>query len=1475
MKVTPIASPLPGEHLVAVWPTPKPDSPGQGMQRLNFWSGRALTADALELEQEARAGRLARRGQITTAGIVNGLGVALETPSPVPEVFSNEGHFLHVTPGYGVTASGEDVIVPRPLRLALKDIPLIVAPGTDIDRPAVLLLRPMELRSFDNFGGNEPCELDPSRDAFADERRLEICQLRLYPLPEDLLADATLGDPNDLRWRNRLAALLMSAEAARARRQHATYFDSLPAANRWSVTLRAGEPAPWELEGLPLALIGVESLTSDGAQKRFFLDRASVARIGGLPHPRSRPAARLATKDGEVASAPPGVGTPALWRARVDQFAEHLADFADEAPAQQATHFQFLPPAGLLPRAALNFLTTEQARALVAPGQTPDRADVSRFFPANFAVEAVPVAIEDLDAALASSAPLAPYDLNTEAAELVRVLVPMPQRAFDPKALVVELPDPYFAAETNRLAATRQDWRQRREYVRTRSQLLEKILSGVAAVGNATRDDNQLEEAEPVESAEDYGFAQALLSPAAAASELQVNLKAPRAASASDSLFLVLHRDVEAESARVEFFATAGGNEYLLGALPDDFPQFAGMNASSEAAPAYALWRKWRVPLNVAGFANGDLTALKIKVTNGRVAVAGAGIRPADGEDTLLWSVGDELTSIVAPGGDWETLTGPRLAAPYEDDFAPVFADGKTLEQRKQEVDEAVNPAAATARAAALSVDTDGLEKVLAEIEAEANEADDFVDAHFTRAQTNLYRVRKLILGETAAQRLLINPAIATIAAQETAVASAEKLGEFLAAAKSRPVETAKFTAALLRAPKAPSTAPPGTRGPAPRGAGSAFGLASGKMSFVPQANPTVAKTGFFQQEVAGAKFSNPIETTPQFSSGRDPFTVADLRSDLSAFGGFKGKVGGGAVTPKPPGRQDILGQLPESGPTLPPRGLSIGKRFIEPVATENLSYARSALQSLLDLLQSLRLPLVNETIKSLRGEDVPLLSLQGRDKPDNANETAESVRNAALTKFWLPPDPPKDAAGNNVANLDEAEVTMTTLDLIETKSAILRIIERLVQQRRVALQRGQEMLAALRATDAAAQNRLALLETRLAEARHDVSVARALWKEEEDRVDGINTQRDQLLAREVKFLAYVRPRAVDASRRDLHSWRLESADTPTAVPACLRRHDDAPDPLAAYVQLFRSSPVGWFPEIAGKLQQLDTREKLLGLLAVTRESAVKFVAEPLALTFRTGFAPAVMTTFQSSFNRVQARRQIAVDRVVARPEILSWLDQRRAAEAHASLGDVMNGRHGQTELARAATAFLAQIEQVATCLHAEFGAVPPATRLRWVERYSQFDSPAPLRSLTALPGYGLLPRDHRRRFQEIVNWLFGRVNEADSDAFNLINDLVRLCLLLASHAPVNQIITGHLPRPTPVRPGVLIPIKPLNPSLVRAGMLFHVWKGSEVVARGRVEDLHEGEVSARVEEARASSLDETMRVQFVASALNVVKKLR
>jgi hypothetical protein len=81
-----------------------------------------------------------------------------------------------------------------------------------------------------------------------------------------------------------------------------------------------------------------------------------------------------------------------------------------------------------------------------------------------------------------------------------------------------------------------------------------------------------------------------------------------------------------------------------------------------------------------------------------------------------------------------------------------------------------------------------------------------------------------------------------------------------------------------------------------------------------------------------------------------------------------------------------------------------------------------------------------------------------------------------------------------------------------------------------------------------------------------------------------------------------------------------------------------------------------------------------------------------------------------------------------------------------------------------------------------------------------------------------------------------------------------------------------------PVRPGGLIPVHALDPRLVRVGMEVHVWQANTIVARARVEDLQEnGEVSARVErlQATTTTLDETMRVQFVPAAFGFSKSIR
>jgi hypothetical protein len=105
-----------------------------------------------------------------------------------------------------------------------------------------------------------------------------------------------------------------------------------------------------------------------------------------------------------------------------------------------------------------------------------------------------------------------------------------------------------------------------------------------------------------------------------------------------------------------------------------------------------------------------------------------------------------------------------------------------------------------------------------------------------------------------------------------------------------------------------------------------------------------------------------------------------------------------------------------------------------------------------------------------------------------------------------------------------------------------------------------------------------------------------------------------------------------------------------------------------------------------------------------------------------------------------------------------------------------------------------------------------------------------------------------------------------------LVNDVVRMCLLLASHAPVDRIVTGRLARAVPaVRPGLRLPLTVIDPARLRVGMQAVLSRGGQVVARAVVEDIASQEVSARVEQVGGSGsvdLDETVQVQYSAAAL-------
>jgi hypothetical protein len=122
------------------------------------------------------------------------------------------------------------------------------------------------------------------------------------------------------------------------------------------------------------------------------------------------------------------------------------------------------------------------------------------------------------------------------------------------------------------------------------------------------------------------------------------------------------------------------------------------------------------------------------------------------------------------------------------------------------------------------------------------------------------------------------------------------------------------------------------------------------------------------------------------------------------------------------------------------------------------------------------------------------------------------------------------------------------------------------------------------------------------------------------------------------------------------------------------------------------------------------------------------------------------------------------------------------------------------------------------------------------------------------------------------VDFLFAALEPRQTQGEPLINDVIRMCLLLASHAPVGRIVSGRLPRPvTGVRPGIRIPLVALEPARLRVGMQAMIYRANQVVARALVEDIGGGEISARVLHTSAATVDLDLDVKVHFDHASVV----
>lgn len=717
-----------------------------------------------------------------------------------------------------------------------------------------------------------------------------------------------------------------------------------------------------------------------------------------------------------------------------------------------------------------------------------------------------------------------------------------------------------------------------------------------------------------------------------------------------------------------------------------------------------------------------------------------------------------------------------------------------------------------------------GLANFAEYLRARIDRADDITDFGFAHMQVDMHRIRQLTMSASDAGRLAVSPTLAALATSDSALVVQQQIKEYV----SRVKQTATAPTPIATPAPAPATL-----------AGAVGGLS---------AMATTSTSATFSA-VSMAKVASTATL-----SGATLSTRATL------------------IRP-PTAPLSIIYANPVVG-LSEIRTTAIAQRLKSPPSPEARNYALAnrhrTVMSLLQLLEDFAREDSGEVpalfadfqIPGLAGDPF-LAGATSRQRP-----LADFRNNATLQEQLATPPSGSENA------LDEATLFTQAVSLSDITISILRQLEARLTIYRDALARCDTALRQLRGEIDTMNGRLRQVGDTLAEARHDVSVARALLAEETERVEGVNTRRARVLAEDVKFIAFVRPRQADnllaAPTRAVDPGLVEAA-----VPACLRDHPDAPEELLDMLRVVREAPANWFVRVPPLLHRVDRMDHLVRLVSSARARAATGLASPrLAVQ-----AASASTKLTAGIARVATRQAEALAPRIAALQALdlsafkgaTWQGVREQAEKVVSFADLADGGHGRADVAREAAAELDRIRSICACLHAEFSGVLPVIRLQWAEMLSEFDAAPNLRNLASLPRWAEIPYLDRRQMQSYADWLFSQIEPNQPQAVALVNDVVRMCLLLASHAPVDRIVQGRMARPTTgVSPGVRIPLAVLDAARLRVGMHALLYRNDTLVARATVEDLGEQEIAARVVHTVQAKVDlgDDVRVHFETTAM-------
>jgi hypothetical protein len=1430
--VSTIDRPLADEHVIAVDPPLMPQLDAVWRRRINPFTGRALSDRALAAEQACSAGIQRLRGQNVTPGIISGLDLLLE-PGALGAL--PDDALIQILPGYGLAASGEDINVSTPRRIALGKLPVHArvdtldaiaadksapksaepkgtgtlppllprrigpALGTLIGAkaagalPRVMVLVAEPITATIEARPRDTCPPDPRDDPYDDLRLIDGVRLILVAWPSELTAkgipDYALPAPATDR-RNRVAYRVFDAECARA----------------------PGALHPWEAIGVPIALVG---FTTDW--KLDFVDRAAVVRLGGQPNPRTPLTI--------------GSGSPLLWQARVSQFVEQIADLDSLTAASLTAAFRELPPVGFLPASVIDL--------------TARRQD---FFPPGFSLSASPIPLEHLDFAVGQSAGLAP--INLAYPDILELLVPVPERVYEPGLLETAVVDPAFAQAMAHYIDDRSDWLIRRELLMRRRDLLMDSVTG----SRPSHAMLAVTEALPYPSER---------APVTATRFRRVEsggtVKAHQLSNAGSSLVFAKGDRVFAwvrvvpqtspTGLAIRFSIAGGFGPAVFWGSSSGMPVGANADLGPRDMgdlPEAGVWTRLEASVDTAWLASGAPLAgsvakgVELTQNGGIVEWGPVGKADADGNETIWIADDAPPASVLTTGGNpgWTQTSSTLGDSPVEGDFGTTEASGIRTANALERFRARWGQGFLDRDFADLS--EGGIEGFTAAIETRLRITNDAIDLGFVRARADIYRVRQYLLGGDAASRLVTSPALADLAHRdESARATSEGLAAFLKTAyktdftrdENFPLETKPATGRT-----APVSDPEPRKKKEEKSAASTLflnGLAISQYSLT----NNVMSYQVASHAVNGAKAA---KTQASYSA----ISWAQVSKDLPQY-----SIAASAVQMLAYRPTDVQAQHPVPG--MVERSLSIAERLRPAPAVEAHAYAIAGKYAVVNAIAGLiGDPLTGDGRTGIALGDLPAPGFTftpgtAPPPPRKKGSVGDVILDRAKTgdNNEYRDDDERTAQDSR----HEADYFTSAVRAIDNTVALMRLVEGRIDLYNQLLADARSVREEMLDQVAGIDTRLRVIAVELEEARHDVSVATALLAEERDRVQALNARRKAILDANVKAIVFRRPRLADRSNA-IPVAPAVAALMESPVTACLREHENVPEELREFTALFREAAVAWFPGVKAQLALIDRLDAARRALVAVRVRA----ANPFLLQYAPPSNPPVMlaaihTAIAAQRTLFDARRAMALDIDVAGAASSQLSSALVALAQHASLADMIAGDHQRAVLSRMAASEVEGLAQVAGCLHASFGETPPIMRLEWAELLSEFDRPAPLSNLAGLPGWHDLPIALRRTQQGFVDWLFSRIDRSIAPAEAAINELVRICILLAAHAPVERIIPARLIAPVPARIGIRLDLA-IDISIARVGMAVLV-RGADQqsVAHAIIDDIGDGLARARI----------------------------